>query len=132
MARNKFFNKPCFYNGIKFDSTKERDRYIYLSRLRDEGKIFDLVLQPEYILLPTQYREVTVQLKTKTKTVLRVAEKQMSYTADFSYVKDGQPVVEDVKGSKKTITEEFRIKKKLMLYFFGISVKVVLDAREPV
>lgn len=36
-GKNKFFAHKVEYNGIKFDSTLERDRYIFLSNLEKEG-----------------------------------------------------------------------------------------------
>ena len=42
---NKYFNKKCEYNGLKFDSLKEMRHYIYLKSLEKRGVITDLKLQ---------------------------------------------------------------------------------------
>lgn len=39
---NKYHNKKVIYNGIKFDSKKERDKYIELKQLEKAGIIKEL------------------------------------------------------------------------------------------
>lgn len=39
---NKYHNTKVIYNGIKFDSKKERDRYIELKQLEKTGIIKEL------------------------------------------------------------------------------------------
>ena len=51
-------------------------------------------------------------------------ERPVKYIADFSYTKDGETVVEDVK-SAATKTPEYILKRKMMLWEFGIEVKEV-------
>ena len=36
---SKYKASKCEYNGIKFDSKKERDRYIFLKGMEENGKI---------------------------------------------------------------------------------------------
>ena len=109
MMRNNIIQaKKTTVDGITFDSQKEAERYLELKRMEEDGVISDLKLQPEYNLLPKQVDENG-----------RCLERSLSYRADFSYIKDGQTVVEDVKGFR---FPEYIIKRKLMLYFYGIQI----------
>ena len=98
---NKYSNKKVVFQGIKFDSKRERDRYIKLKSLEQKGIISDLQLQPQFLL-----QDSFVYMEKKYRKI--------HYVADFSYfvVKDKQTVVEDSKGFK---TDVYAIKKKLFL-----------------
>jgi hypothetical protein len=101
------------YNG--YDSKKEAKRAAELKLLEKAGEITSLQEQVPYELIPSQYRIVNGKR--------RCIERAMKYIADFQYVdKDGNTVVEDAKGYR---TEVYRIKKKLMLYFYDIQIKEV-------
>lgn len=126
------FSKKTSYKGIDFDSTTERDRYIYLLDCQNKGLISNLELQPSFELLPKQTEIVDVQLKTKIKQVEKIVEQDIRYTADFAYYKDGIYIVEDVKGSKYNIERDFPLRKKLMYYFHKIKVKVIFKPNEPI
>lgn len=132
MIRRKYHNKKVLYDGITFDSAKERNRYVFLKQAESNGIISDLRLQPEYALLPNQYEERIQYLKTKSKTVKRIVERAVSYRADFSYRIGENLVVEDVKISKKLLPQEYIIKRKMMLFFHGIKVRQVFDASEKI
>lgn len=120
---SKWHNTPCEYNGIKFDSHKERDRYIFLKSLEDKGVISDLKMQVRYTVIPTVYGEREVQLKTKTKIEKYTVQKASYYYADFTYIYNGETIVEDVKGDPNTtLTDTYQLKKKMMLAFNGIEV----------
>lgn len=120
--KGKFNNKKMETPDGVFDSKGEWERWLFLKDAERRGLIFNLRRQVKYTLIPTQYRTETVQLKTKTKEVERVAEREITYTADFVYEKDGETVVEDFKGLR---TKDYLIKRKLMLYLFGIPIKEV-------
>jgi len=76
--------------------------------------ITDLQRQVEYLLIPSQYRNVNGK---------RVCvERPCKYKADFVYKEKGQLVVEDVKGFR---TPEYVIKRKLMLERYDIVIKEV-------
>ena len=75
------------------------------------GRITDLRRQVKFVLVPSQRGEDG-----------KVIEKQVAYIADFVYLKDGKTVVEDSKGYR---TEVYRLKKKMMLYFFHIRIQEV-------
>ena len=108
---NKYRNKETTIDGITFQSKREATRYAELKLLQRAGEIFDLQRQVPFTLIPKQTRDG------------KVIERPCVYKADFVYKdKDGTEVVEDVKG---VCTKEYRIKKKLMLWQFGIVVKEV-------
>lgn len=107
----KYGNRKTVVDGITFDSKKEATRYAELMLLQRAGEIFDLQRQVPFTLIPKQVRDG------------KVVERPVVYKADFVYKeKDGTEVVEDVKG---VCTKEYRIKKKLMLWQFGIIVREV-------
>ena len=101
---NKYHNKKVIYNGIKFDSKKERTRYITLKQLEKAGIIKELELQPKFLLLDTvHYKD-----KTYPKTY---------YKADFKYFDNekGKYIVEDVKSPITAKDKVYRLKIKMLL-----------------
>ena len=50
-SSNKFGASKVVFKGIKFDSTYERDRYIYLCHLQKKGLISGLRLQQKFVLI---------------------------------------------------------------------------------
>lgn len=99
--QSKYKNKKVFYNGIKFDSQKERNYYIKLKLLEDKGKIKDLKLQVKYELQP--------KFKSGNKNIQAI-----SYIADFTYLDEENKLhIVDTKGVR---TDVYRIKKKMMQY----------------
>ena len=86
-----------------FDSKKEAKRFDELYILFRAKKITDLELQPEYVLCGT--------FKHDGKTI-----RGAKYIADFRYKKDGDTIVEDVKGMK---TIQYQIKMKWFLTLYG-------------
>lgn len=111
---SKFGNKKYTIDGIEFDSKKESKRYCELKMLERAGAIQDLQLQVPFILIPAQYLEVN----GKNKCV----ERACKYIADFVYTENGKQIVEDAKGFR---TDVYKIKRKLMLYKFGIRIREV-------
>mgnify|MGYP002578911361 FL=1 len=104
----KYHNKKTEYNGMTFDSRKELNRYIELTQLEKRGKISDLQRQVKFVLIPSQRIDG------------KVWERECAYKADFTYRTDGgQVVVEDTKGMR---TREYIIKRKLMLYIYGVKI----------
>lgn len=121
--KNKYNAKSVEYDGIKFDSQKEALRYKELSYLLSEGIITDLRRQVKYLLIPTQREPDTLGARGGVKQG-KLLERECSYIADFVYtvVETGETVVEDTKGFK---TKEYAIKKKLMLFVYGIRIKEI-------
>ena len=101
---NKYHNTKVIYKGIKFDSKKERDRYIQLKQLHSLGIIESLELQPKFLLLDT----IHYKGKTYPKTY---------YKADFKYFdnKKGKYIVEDVKSPITAKDKVYRLKIKILL-----------------
>lgn len=128
---NKFFAKKITVNGETFDSKLEYERYNYLKSCQSKGMITDLNRQSVFVLIGNQYEIVSKQLKTKVKSVKRVAERQCVYKADFTYKVDNRNVVEDTK-SKYTRTKDYIIKRKLMLFIHKIKVYEVTKPTQPI
>lgn len=124
---SKYNAKKVVYDGIEFDSRKECKRYIELKKLQDDGVITDLELQRKFVLIPLQREECNeIITKGKNKNCFKkgkVLERECAYFADFYYIKDGKIVVEDTKGYRRGgAYTVFTIKRKLMLYNYGIKV----------
>ena len=118
MSYNKYKNKKTIVDGIKFDSEMESHYYIYLKHLKEIGEVVDFVLQPTYLL------QEGFNLNGK-----RI--RPITYKADFKVIyKDGHEEVIDVKGK---LTEEFKIKRKMLLYRYrDINFKCVQErGRKP-
>lgn len=101
-----------------FDSRKEHERWLELKLLEKSGKIEYLKTQMCICIQPA--------FVSKTGEKIRAIE----YKADFFYIKNGETIIEDVKGiDKKTgkpvTTKEFALKWKLLQalypeYYFKI------------
>ena len=102
--QNKYHNKKVEYNGIKFDSIKERNRYLQLLQLEKLGIIQNVRTQVPFLLLDT--------IRYKGKTYPKV-----QYYADFQYkdVKTGKTIVEDVKSEITRKDKVYRLKIKMLL-----------------
>ena len=124
MKTSKYHNRKVkTSDGIVHDSRKEADRWQYLKMLESAGKIMELKRQMEFLLIPPQYEEI----KTGKRKKRKVVERACIYKADFVYHDEkGELIVEDVKGYKGGgAYSVFAIKRKLMLYVYGIQVKEV-------
>lgn len=118
----KYRSRKVIYDGISFDSKKEAHRYCELKLLQRAGKISNLELQKSFELIPAQ-REPSTITKTGKEKLGRVIEQSVKYVADFVYIDDmGRTVVEDTKGFR---TKDYIIKRKLMLYVYGIRIKEI-------
>jgi len=105
--QNKYHNKKVIVDDIKFDSKKEANRYNQLKLLEKAGLIKNLQRQVKYELQPS--------FKYNDKTI-----RAINYIADFVYEKNGELIVEDVKGIR---TDVYKLKKKMLLYIFNIEIK---------
>ena len=108
---SKYGNKKVTIDGMTFDSKHEAERWCELKYMERAGLITNLVRQMPITLLPAQRNEKG-----------KVIERPVLYIADFSYTENGEQVIEDAKGVK---TKEYIIKRKLMLYRYGIRIKEV-------
>lgn len=107
---SKYGNRITIVDGQAFDSAKEARRYSELRLMQRAGLITDLQRQVPFELLPAQQRN--------GKTI----ERPVKYVADFVYRENGEEVVEDVKGVR---TKEYILKRKLLLWQFGIQIREV-------
>lgn len=98
--RNKYGNVRTEVDGIKFHSRKEATRYQVLAEEARLGLIMDLRLQVPFKL---EFGGVLI----------------CKYIADFVYTRDGQVVIEDVKGR---VTDVYKLKKKMMKIILGIEI----------
>jgi len=103
-AAKKYRNVPT----AGYHSKKEALRAQALRLLQQAGEIQDLQEQVVFQLLP-------VQRDADGKMV----EREVRFIADFVYHRDGKVIVEDVKGIR---TPDYKIKRKLMLYFKQIRI----------
>lgn len=114
----KYGNKKVIVDGIVFDSKKEAMRWKELCLLEKAGTIRNLERQVEYVLLPAQYEHGGDHTRHKGKCL----ERAVKYKADFQYIEGGKTIVEDTKGYR---TKDYIIKRKMLLYFYGIRIKEI-------
>ena len=103
VKKPKYRNKKVHYDGLLFDSIREKTRYQELKLLEAHGAISDLQVQQSFRIVIDKI------------LICR-------YVADFVYFENGFRVVEDSKGFK---TREYIIKRKLMLAVLGIEIREV-------
>lgn len=110
-AMRKWKNQPTEVDGIRFDSKAEARRWGELCALQQAGKIYRL------------QRQVRFKLVVNGELIA-------TYVADHTYYDEQERyVVEDVKGSRSTITPEYRLKKKLMAAIYKINVQEFIRKR---
>lgn len=110
---NKYHNrKVTTSDGIEHASQKEANRWCELKLLERAGKIKDLRRQVKFTLIPAQREDG------------KLIERECAYIADFVYLdnENHDVVVEDTKGFK---TKDYVIKRKLLLWKYGIRIKEV-------
>ena len=105
---SKYHNRKVTRDGETFDSAKEYRRFCELRLLERAGAVTDLRRQVKFELIPAQRIDG------------KVVERACGYVADFVYMENGLQVVEDTKGMR---TQEYRLKRKLMLWVHGIRIK---------
>lgn len=122
----KYKAKYTYVNNIKFQSRKEASRYAELLLLERAGEISELKCQEKFVLIPAQREPDIITGKGKRKPG-KLIEREVAYYADFYYLdENGEPVVEDVKGYKQGGAYAlYTIKRKLMLWRYGIRIKEV-------
>lgn len=125
-GRRKYGNKKIhdLKSNQVFDSKKEYRRWKELVLLQQTGEITDLRRQVPYLLIPEQRAQGMETYKRGPKKGQikpgPVIERKLTYTADFVYQENGETIVEDSKGMR---TKEYVIKRKIMLYKYGIRIK---------
>lgn len=131
---NKYKNRKIKNDFGTWDSKKELERFLFLKEAQENGLICDLKIKPKFELIPSIKETEIKHLKTKDKEVERTVQLAITYTADFSYYKDGVYVVEDVKASPKfaSLDKAFLIKEKLFRWKFGYGIKRVYKPNEEI
>lgn len=124
----KYHQRKRIYDDMTFDSTLERNRYIHLQAAEKSGVISELRRQVRFELVPAQYEDKVIHLKTKDKVVTAVVERPVTYVADFTYRKGDRYVIEDTKGFE---TKDYIIKRKIMR-FQGNPIREVRRAKEDI
>ena len=114
-AKSKYNNVKTEFEGMKFDSSKEKNRYLELAVLAKAGKIKNLERQKRFEIVP------------KTP-----GERARYYCADFVYEEAGKTVIEDVKSIATAKDKVFSLKWALMKWkypeyeyrIFGVETKM--------
>jgi len=114
----KYRNKPTVVDGIKFQSTKEANRYRDLKTLELAGVITHLELQPRYDLV---IDAAPVRYTSPSGAGKRASNRIIYYTADFQYREDGNLIVEDVKGFD---TDVSKLKRALIEHMYRIKIRI--------
>lgn len=130
--RSKYGNSKVEYQGIKFDSKREMQRYIILKDAENKGLISDLRMQVKFELIPAVKETYIQHLKTKDKECTKTLQLPITYTCDFAYIKDNELVIEDVKISKSMLPKEYVLKKKMMFALKGIKIREIYKVNEPI
>jgi hypothetical protein len=124
-ARSKYGARKTVVDGIEFDSRKEAERYIVLRDMQKKGEIQGLELQKKFLLIPKQTEPDHYDFSKSEngrKVKGKVIEREVSYYADFWYFDNllKEWICEDTKGMK---TNEYILKRKLMLWVHGIRIR---------
>ena len=105
--RNKYGNKRCEWQGEKFQSEKELDRYKELLLLQRARKINNLSRQVRFELTPNMHIDGEFIRKSE-------------YIADFTYWENGKFIIEDCKGFQ---TDVYKLKKKMIADKYGYLIR---------
>lgn len=103
----KYNNTKVTRGGELFDSKKEARMYATLQRLQAEGKIKELVLKPEYLLIP--------RFEIIKKGKVRIS-RPCTYTPDYQFfdIEQNRLRVIDCKGFRDAT---YLLKKKMFDWF---------------
>lgn len=96
----KYRNKKVVFDGIQWDSIKERDYYLQLCLRKRAKDIIDFKIKPKQIL------QEGFRIQGK-------AIQAITYTPDFVIYHTGKTEFVDVKGVR---TESFNLKWKMLQY----------------
>ena len=109
--KSKYKATKTVYDGIRFDSKKEANRYAELKLLEKNGRIENIQLQVKFELQPAY-------------TFLGKKVRAIYYVADFVYFDKStkETVVEDVKGVR---TPVYQLKKKMFEYQKRLKIREI-------
>jgi len=103
---NKYGAIRTELDGYVFDSKAEARRYIQLKQLLAFREITNLLIHPAFDL---HVKEIKIG----------------TYKADFSYYKNGQYIIEDVKGKATRGLGLFQWKKKHLKAEYGFNITII-------
>ena len=116
---SKYHSRKVITDDGVFDSRKEYRRWLELKAKEKAGMIQDLQRQVVIELIPA-IREPDKVGKRGGRIKGKVIERKANYIADFCYTQDGERIVEDCKGVR---TKDYILKRKLLLWRYGIKVR---------
>lgn len=124
MVKRQKYNTRKFQDedGNTFDSKREYLRYQYLLQQEASGNITDLKRQSKWELIP----------ELRDPQTNKILQRATYYFSDFSYLKEGILVVEDVKISPKMIPQDYRLKEKMFFYRYKFPIRRVYDPEEEI
>lgn len=102
---SKYHNQPVVVDSIRFDSRKEARRWHNLQLAQQAGEIWNLRRQVRYEL--------------HCPGGLKVA----TYVADFTYARNEQTIVEDVKSVATRKLAMYQLKKRWMAAEYGVEIQ---------
>ena len=105
-GESKYKNKKTATHASRGETKRSNE----LKLMERSGMITDLKEQVKFTLIPSQVRSDGAK------------ERPVTYTADFTYLRGSTLVVEDFKGFR---TQQYVLRRKLMLWIHGISVMEV-------
>ena len=122
MSYNKYNAQKVGKSASKKEAARKRE----LELLERAGKIENLRCQVPFELIPAQREPSTIGKRGGIKPG-KCIEKSCKYVADFVYIdKDGNQIVEDVKGYKGGEAYKlFVLKRKMMLWRYGIKIREI-------
>ena len=105
---NKYGARKALFGGEWFDSTAERNYYMYLLALKQSGEVVHIERQPQYVL-----QEAFRNAAGKHQAAIK-------YKADFRVTyADGRVEVIDVKG---VASRDYSLRKKMFEKRYGIAL----------
>src|SRR6267378_1038044 len=111
----KYRNEPQTEDGHAFASKLEVRRYFELKTMAAAKLISELKVHPEFAL--------------HSPDPNGIPRRVCVYIADFSYVRDGKLVVEDVKNAVTRAHSTYRLKRAMLGIEYGLEVIEVLRGR---
>lgn len=113
------FGEKVVVDGEVYSCMNEYYEWCRLRKLEITGKISELKRHVKYVLIPAQRDESG-----------KLVEHEVSYIVDFEYILDGKKIAEDTGSyARGAASQLISIKRKLMLYNFGITVKESIRAK---
>jgi hypothetical protein len=114
--RSKYNNKKVELDGRTFDSKAEVSYYLHLKEMEQAGSVTSFECQVPFTL-QDGYR--SPETGRKVRPITYVADYVVRYP-------DGRQEVVDVKGSRGTMTDVFKMKKKMFEYRYKVPLKIVI------